>query len=67
MKEDGEKESKKKKPGVKTRNVCRTKNGEVSNKNYYLQLLNLSYYPKREPAMFVRAGLSAQASAVFKR
>ena len=47
--------------------VCRTENGKVSNKNYYLQLLNLSYYPKREPAMCVKAGLSAQASAVFIR
>ena len=55
------------KTGCKTRNVCRTKNGKVSNKNYYLQQLNLSYYPKRDPAMCVKAGLSAQASAVFIR
>ena len=53
--------------GVKTRNVCRTKNGEVSNKIIICNYLTFSYYPKRESAMFVRAGLSAQQSAVFMR
>ena len=47
--------------------VCRTENGKVSNKNYYLQLFDLSYYLKREPVMFAKAGLSAQQSAVFMR